>query len=67
MTIALDVIHKGTPSSIGTERAYEKSMYRRRDEMLARVREGYEEFLTPGEKAATHGFFTDSRSNALLC
>jgi biuret amidohydrolase len=44
MNIAVDVIHKGTPSPTGAERAYEKSLLRRRDETLARVREGYEEW-----------------------
>jgi hypothetical protein len=43
MYIAVDVIHKGTPSPTG-ERAYEKSLLRRRDETLARVRECYEEW-----------------------
>jgi biuret amidohydrolase len=41
---AVDVIHKGTPSSTGAERAYEKSLLRRRNETLARVQEGYEEW-----------------------
>jgi biuret amidohydrolase len=44
MKIAVDVIHKGTPSPTGAERAYEKSLLHRRDETLARVQEGYEEW-----------------------
>jgi hypothetical protein len=44
MNIAVNVIHKGTPSPTGAERAYEKSLFRTRDETLARVREGYEEW-----------------------
>ena len=44
MNIAVDLVRKGTPSPIGAERLYERSMERRRDEMLARVREGYEEW-----------------------
>ena len=44
MNVAVDLIRKGTPSSTGAERVYERSMERRRDEMLARVREGYEEW-----------------------
>lgn len=44
MNVAVDLIRKGTPSPIGVERAYERSMERRRDEMLAHVREGYEEW-----------------------
>lgn len=39
-----NVIHKGTPSPTGAERAYEKSLERGRERMLARVREGYEEW-----------------------
>ena len=35
MSITEKVIHKGTPSATGAERKYEKSMYRRREEMLA--------------------------------
>ena len=38
------VIHKGTPSDIGNEREYEKLMAKRREETLARVQEGYEEW-----------------------
>ncbi len=44
MTTSDEVIQKGTPSASGAERAYEKSMYRRREEMLAHIRNGYEEW-----------------------
>ena len=38
------LIEKGTPSHIGAEREYERLMSKRRDEMLARVEDGYNEW-----------------------
>jgi len=38
------LIEKGTPSDHGAEREYERLMSKRRDEMLARVEEGYKQW-----------------------
>lgn len=43
-TVMEEVIHKGTPSDVGSEREYEKLMDRRREKTLKRVQEGYEEW-----------------------
>lgn len=43
-----DAIHKGTPSPAGPQRAYEPSLTQRREQMLARVREGYEHWKQTG-------------------
>lgn len=39
-----DVIHKGTPSDVGTQRKYEDFRAKRREEFLQKVQEGYEEW-----------------------
>jgi nicotinamidase-related amidase len=39
-----DLIQKGTPSERGAERTFERMMDRRRDEMLAHVEDGYQEW-----------------------
>lgn len=39
-----NVIHKGTPSDLGSEREYEGLMSKRREEFLKRVQDGYEEW-----------------------
>jgi hypothetical protein len=38
------LIQKGTPSEHGAEREYERLLFKRRDDMLARVYEGYKEW-----------------------
>jgi len=38
------LIEKGTPSDHGAEREYEHLLSKRRDEMLAHVEEGYQEW-----------------------
>ena len=38
------LIQKGTPSDIGAERHYETFLDKRRDKILARVEEGYQEW-----------------------
>lgn len=50
MNVANEIIHKGTPSPTGAERAYEKTMGRRGEQMLAHVRDGYDEW----EKTKTY-------------
>lgn len=38
------IIHKGTPSAAGSQRVYEPLLAQRREEMLAHVRAGYEQW-----------------------